>query len=204
MKTKLMNFAGALLICIGTAFPLAAQNAASPGGDTNNSAGYLESAVKHNAGIDRDLERMRMDNEKDIEKTRLDNEKSMVNNKSDNHRLIVHDLAWNSWVLFVIAIFFFGYLRDRRRHETIRLMIEKGTPLTPELLDGLRKKSRMTVRTAYDPHGYLCWGVTLVAVGLGLLFVSRPAAAIVGAVGVANLILWGIDRVNSPKNDQPK
>jgi hypothetical protein len=115
--------------------------------------------------------------------------------------LIIHDLAWNSWVVLVIAIFFFGYLKDKRRHETIRLMIEKGTPMTPELLDGLRKKSRLG-RSTYDPNGYLCRGIvgTLVAIALMISFqwgAGRFAGWIVLAVGVAHLILWVIERAHS-------
>jgi hypothetical protein len=126
----------------------------------------------------------------------------MVNNRVDSHKMIVHDLAWNSWVLFAISIYFFGYLKDRRRHETIRMMIEKGTPITPEILDGLRKKSRFGAR-AYDPQGYLCWGITEVLVGIGLMIAfphnggAHAAGWIVLAVGIANLVLWFIDRAHS-------
>ena len=158
---------------------------------------------------EKDIEKTRLDNEKDIEKTKLDNEKQMANSRSDSQRSMIHDLAWNSWVLFAIAIFFFGYLRDKRRHETIHLMIEKGTPITPELLDGLRKKPRFSAGN-YDPKGYLCWGVTEVLVAVALLYAfphggAHTAGWIVLAVGVANLILWVIERAHSDGNSgQPK
>ena len=190
--------------------PLPAQSATPIEAGTNNSA-YSESLQKTNPDKDlertrmdavKDIEKTRLDNEKDLEKTRLDNEKAMTNSRSENHRLVVHDLAWNSWVMIVIAIFFFGYLKDKRRHETIRMMVEKGTPITPEVLDGLRKKPRLGVRT-YDPQGYLCWGITEVLVGIALMIAfphnggARGAGWIVLAVGVANLILWFIERAHS-------
>lgn len=207
MRTTLTKLAAMLLLCSVAIFPCRAQS---------NTPIEAEPATRQLTGIekqkmeaDKDLEKTRLDNEKDIqktrmdndkdlEKTRLDNEKQMANTRSDNQRSMIHDLAWNSWVLFAIAIFFFGYLRDKRRHETIRLMVEKGTPITPELLDGLRKKK---TRANYDPHGYLCWGVTLVLVGVALMVAFHGGAHMAGwivlAVGMANLILWFIDRANS-------
>ena len=154
---------------------------------------------------EKDLEKTRLDNEKDIQKTRLDNEKQMINSRSDNRRSMVHDLSWNSWVVFAIVFGVAGLYvsnqRDQRRHETIRLMIEKGTPVTPELLDGLRKRSRLGAK-AYDSQGYLCWGVTEVLLAIVFLVIFprggwHIAGWIVLAVGVANLILWFIDRANS-------
>jgi len=202
MRTILNKFAAAALLSLLAISPLLAQNTTPIEVDTNKTAAASEAVQKQKLEIDKDLEKTRMDNEKDLEKTRLDNEKQMANSRSDNHRSIVHDLAWNSWVIFVIAIFFFGNLKDKRRHETIRLMIEKGTPMTPELLDGLRKKSRLG-RSAYDPNGYLCWGITETLVAIALMISlhhvegGRIAGWIVLAVGVANLILWFIDRAHS-------
>lgn len=209
MRTILNKLAIAALLSLLAISPLWAQNPASIEADTNklgaNSGGAEilqspEALQKEKLEIDKALERTRLDNEKDLEKTRLDNEKQMANSRSDNHRSIIHDLAWNSWVIFVIAMFFFGYLKDKRRHETIRLMIEKGTPMTPELLEGLRKKPR--ARASYDPYGHLCWGITttLVAGALMIAFPwgpGRTAAWIVLAVGLANLILWLIDKAYS-------
>src|SRR6185312_15030247 len=109
------------------------------------------------------------------------------------------------WVVFAIVFGVGGLwldnLRDKRRHETIRVMIEKGTPVTPDLLDGLRKKSRFGKHT-YDPQGYLCWGITEVLVAVALLLAyssggAHTAGWIVLAVGAANLILWFIDRAHS-------
>ena len=224
----LKQFGVTMLLCWLAISPMAAQNAAPLEAGTNQSA-YVESLQKPQSDKDlertrmdnlkdlektrldkeKDVEKTRLDNDKDIEKTKLDNDKQVVINRDDGHKAmmqnltdVLHDLAWNSWVLFAISIFFFGYLRDRRRHETIRMMIEKGTPITPEVLDGLRKKPRLGAR-AYDPQGYLCWGITEVLVAAGLMIAfphvagARGAAWIVLAVGVANLILWVIDRANS-------
>ena len=215
----LKQLSAAMLFCFLAISPLPAQNPAPLEAATNNPAVSAAASPK----LDRDLEKMRidndkeierarldnakeierakLDNEKDLERTKLDNEKQIAINRTDRGKMMVHDLAWNSWVLFAISIFFFGYLRDKRRHDTIRLMIEKGTPITPELLDGLRKKPRLGASN-YDPRGYLCWGITEVLVGAALLILfssggGHIAGLIVLAVGVANLILWFIDRAHS-------
>ena len=214
MKTLFSKLAAGLLLGFLAISPLSAQNSNSIEADTNHTTEalrYSEALQKQKIQNDRDLERTRidnernlqrtrLDNERDLEKTRLDNEKQMANSRSDNHRSMVHDLAWNSWVILVIAFFFFGYLRDKRRQETIRLMVEKETPLTPELLDGLRKKRQ---RAAYDSQGYLCWGVTYDVCGhclddcVSVRSRAYTAGWIVLAVGVANLILWFIERAYS-------
>jgi len=183
MKTIFKQLATAIVLGFLVISPVLAQNAAPLEAATNNHAASPAAS----------------------EKTGLDNEKHMDNSRSDNHRSLVHYLSWDSWVIFAIVFGVAGLyvtnLRDKRRHETIRLMIEKGTPVTPELLDGLRKKSSSGAK-AHDPHGYLCWGITEVLVAIALFIVfpygaGRTAAWIVLAVGVANLILWFIDRAHS-------
>jgi hypothetical protein len=204
MRTLLNKCAAAALLSFLAISPLRAEPTAAIEAGTNQASQYSEQLAKTKLEMERDLEKARLDNEKDLEKAQLDRDKQMDISKTDaeSHRMMVHDLAWNSWVLFVIAIFFFGYLRDKRRHETIRLMIDKGTPITPEILDGLRKKPRLGART-YDPHGHLCWGITEVLVASALMIsfqnnrAGQTAGWIVLAVGMANLILWVIERAHS-------
>jgi hypothetical protein len=186
MRTTIKRLAAALLLCFLAVSPLVAQT---------NTPVEAEPASRSLA----DIERQKLQLDKDLATDKLNADKDAVEKKYDAQREMVHDIAWNSWVIFVIAIFFFGYLKDKRRHETIRLMIEKGTPITPELLDGLRKKSRLIVRTSYDSHGYLCWGITLTLVGIAMIVFSvwGKAGWIVLAIGVADLILWFIDKANS-------
>jgi hypothetical protein len=189
MRTILNKLAAAALLSFLAVSPLLAQTTA-PIGDTNRTTAYSEA-----------VQQQKLESDRQLASDQIMAQRQIATSKMDNHRLIIHDLAWNSWVLFVIAIFFFGYLKDKRRHETIRLMIEKGTPVTPEILDGLRKKSRLGART-YDPQGHLCWGITEVFVAVALMIsfqagAGRTAAWIVLAVGVANLILWFIGRAHS-------
>ena len=132
------------------------------------------------------------DAEKAIALNKTDSEKAIAINLTDKRWHMIHDLAWNSWVLVVIAYFGFSYLKSRRRHETIRLMVEKGIPVTPEILAGLRQRERGQ-GPSYDRSGYLRWGIMLGIIGLGVLIVAGKAGWIVILIGVGHLILWVIE-----------
>jgi hypothetical protein len=209
MKTIFKQLAAMMVLGVLAVSPVLAQNAAPLEARTNTATsqkpGLDKDLEKTRIDNEKDLEKTRLDNQKDIEKTRLDNEMQMANSRSDNRRSMVHDLSWNSWVVFAIVFGIAGLYvsneRDKRRQETIRLMIEKGAPITPEVLDGLRKRSRLGARS-YDLRGYLSWGITEVLVGIAIICLvdsrgGRIAGWIVLAVGAANLILWFIDRAHS-------
>jgi hypothetical protein len=111
-------------------------------------------------------------------------------------------------VLVVGMAFFFKYRRDRLTHETLRAMVEKGVPITPELIAQLGRK-QPEASTQPNQSRHLLPGLVMVAVGAALL-VSRhagggipglPAAGgwIVLFVGVAFLVVWFVERNN--KND---
>lgn len=201
MRTILNKLAAALLFCVLGMSPLLAQTNPPMEVDTNISHSDSEELAREKLQLDKDLATDRINADKDL-----------AERKSDAHESMVHDIAWScataSWILVVIAVVLFGYLRDKRRHETIRLMVEKGASITPELLAGLRKDR--PPRPGHDPRGYLGWGVILTAVGTALLFVNKvmgPGGWIAGwivlAVGVAYFVLWVIERIYS-NNDQSK
>jgi Domain of unknown function (DUF6249) len=113
-------------------------------------------------------------------------------------------------VLIVALALFFKYRRDRLAHETLRAMIEKGVPITPELLAQLKSKdpgdSQPKDGSRHLLPGLICSGVGI-ALLIGNLNSNRsgipgiPAFAgwIVLFVGVAFLIVWWVERKN--KND---
>jgi Domain of unknown function (DUF6249) len=193
MRTILNTLAAGLLLGFLASSPLLAQDALPVEANTNQTGGYSEA-----------FQVQKLELEQQMQKDRLQTEKDMASSKYDSQHSMVHDLAWNSWILCIIGILIFDYLKDKRRHETIRLMVEKGTPLTPEILASIQKnRGRLSVRTPYDRHCYLRWGVTLVAVGIGLTFFAPKAAWIVLAIGIAHLILWFVDR-SHPNDDKTK
>lgn len=147
----------------------------------------------------------KQDAEKSLALNKQDAEKSVELNKQDAYKMMVHDLAWNSWVVAVLGgILMCGLFRQRRNkmmQETVRLMLEKGAPVTPEIITALKSKDR--ARSGVDPFGYLAWGLILTAVGSGLLVMHIQAGWIVILIGAAYLILWVVERLSS-KNGQSK
>jgi hypothetical protein len=114
--------------------------------------------------------------------------------------------------VFVIAIVAINHLNARKKaelhHETIRLALEKGQPLPPELLSppaAAEPKAKVSDRKS---------GLILIAVGIGLYFfflgiggaLNLPpgvqwVALIPGLIGVALLINWVLER-GGARNDK--
>jgi len=113
---------------------------------------------------------------------------------------------------FVVAIVAMRFSNARRKaelqHQTIRLALEKGQPLPPELLNmpaAVEQKPKCNDRKA---------GLILIAVGVGLYFFFsaggwesripgnlRWVALIPGLIGVALLLNWFFER-GGAKNDK--
>jgi hypothetical protein len=107
------------------------------------------------------------------------------------------------FVGFIVGMKFYNDLRTRQlHHETIRLALEKGQPLPPELLnlrDSAVSKPKSNDRRA---------GLILIAVGAGLYLFFwgmsdfggiggagvRWVALIPGLIGVALLVNWALDQ----------
>jgi hypothetical protein len=101
--------------------------------------------------------------------------------------------------LFVLAIvggaFYVGYRETKERQETLRLAIEKGLPISPELVEGASATS--------SPDKDLRAGVRQIFIGLGvgvlLWFVSPfknvwAVGAMIAIFGLGNLVAWAIGR----------
>jgi hypothetical protein len=104
-------------------------------------------------------------------------------------------------VLIVAVILYFGFSKSRMTHRTIRMMVEKGQPVPPELLAPPAPVQRQ--------HSDMRRGVVLVMVGLGLmLFLGAVNDWEGGAwalgiipflIGVGYLLVWKLER----KKDVP-
>jgi Domain of unknown function (DUF6249) len=95
-------------------------------------------------------------------------------------------------VAIVGLVLYFGHRRNRMVHETVRAMVEKGVPVTPELVAGLGAKEAKAVR----PRSDLRKGLILTGVGVGLvMFLGKPGW-IVLFIGVAFLVVWLVERKN--------
>ncbi len=111
-------------------------------------------------------------------------------------------------VLIVGMALFFKYRKDRLTHDTVRAMVEKGVPITPELIGQLVKKDPEASKLPNQSR-HLLPGLIMVAVGAALLISDHMGLGIPGLpgaggwiilfVGVAFLIVWLVERNN--KND---
>ena len=105
-------------------------------------------------------------------------------------------------VLIVAVILYFGFSKTRMKHRTIRMLVEKGQPVPPELL----APPTPTVRQRSDMRR----GVVLLMVGLGvMLFLGAVNDWEGGAwalgiipflIGAGYLLVW---RLDSRKDNPP-
>ncbi len=112
---------------------------------------------------------------------------------------IVTTIAVFGCILLVVAIL--GFLRHRRTrmlHDTVRLMIEKGTAIPPELLN--------PTPAARRPQSDLRSGLVLIGIGLGvsIFFLGKAGHAwgigmIPTLMGVALLVVWKVERNKDQK-----
>jgi hypothetical protein len=108
-------------------------------------------------------------------------------------------------VMIVAIILYFMHRRHKLVHETIRAMIEKGMPVTPELVAELKSKRSSGGARARGRGGRLFPGLILVGIGGGLLISEHGRSSggwIVLFVGIAFLVVWLVERQN-PDNAPP-
>lgn len=102
-------------------------------------------------------------------------------------------------IAVLIIIFYFKHRRNQLAHETLRLMVEKGVPVTPELVASLKADERQNRKT-----GYLLTGLILLGIGIGVMMVAGKPGLIILFIGVAFLIVWLVRRMDKNSNQPPK
>jgi hypothetical protein len=112
----------------------------------------------------------------------------------------------------VIAIVFYSkHRRNRMVHETLRAMIEKGTPITPELVANLRGGgcgNSTGEGFARKQSGRLLPGLIMIAIGAALL-IADPKHSRMGGIallfmGLAFLVVWMVERKNQDNQLPPR
>ena len=108
---------------------------------------------------------------------------------------IIFTTLFGAPVMVVAAIMFFSYLKSRSLHRTVRMMVEKGQPVPPELLSS-PAAAPVIVRPWYD----LRRGIVLVSVGVGVVMFFGISAGwdngvwalglIPGLIGLGYLLAW--------------
>jgi len=109
-------------------------------------------------------------------------------------------------VVTIVALAgYFGHRRTRLAHETLRAMIDKGMPITPELVAEVRSKS-LSNRAWGGPGGRLLPGLVMAGIGTALLLSGtggdRKGGWIVLFIGLAFLMVWAVER-KDVNNTQP-
>lgn len=104
-------------------------------------------------------------------------------------------------VLIVAVILYFGFSKTRMKHRTIRMLVEKGQPIPPELL----APPAPAVRQRSDMRR----GVVLLMIGIGIMLFIGAASEWEGGgwalglipalIGVGYLLVWKLDS----KKDNP-
>ena len=100
-------------------------------------------------------------------------------------------------------VFYVGHRRNKMAHETLRAMIEKGVPITPEMVAQLGSRHIVGAPRQSGQSRRLLPGLVLIGVGAALLITGHghlgAGGLILLFVGVAFLIVWLVERKN--KND---
>ena len=110
-------------------------------------------------------------------------------------------------VAIVGIALYFNHRRNKMAHDTLRAMIEKGMPITPELVAEVRTKGCGTAG-GNRTRSKLLPGLVLAGVGTALLIGGSHrdsrAAWIVLFVGVAFLIVWLVEGKNQNNGQPPR
>lgn len=108
-------------------------------------------------------------------------------------------------VFIILIVFYFKNRRNKMAHETLRAMIEKGMPVTPELVAQIKGNGVSAAWEGRTSSGRLLPGLVLAGVGTALLIADSGRGKggwIVLFIGVAFLIVWAVERKNQ-NNQQP-
>jgi hypothetical protein len=102
----------------------------------------------------------------------------------------------------IAVVFYFKHRRNKLAHDTLRMMLEKGVPVTPEIIAALRSKTGQGKDDGLpgSKTGLLLAGLILAGIGIGIIAVAGKPGLIVMFIGVAFLIVWFLE--SKKQNDQ--
>ena len=127
---------------------------------------------------------------------------------AENLKDIVAIIAIFGMPVFIIAIAgYFAHRRNKMAHDTIRAMIDKGVPMTPELVAELKSKPPYGSSAHRSRSGRLFPGLVCIGVGTALLISGKGDTRggwIVLFIGLAFLITWVVDQNNRANTPPPQ
>ena len=109
--------------------------------------------------------------------------------------ILVPSVIFLTVLAIVLTAFYAGYKENKDRQETLRLAIEKGLPIPPELVEAVEKRS--------NPDRDLRRGVQQIFVGIGvgvLLWFVAPfknvwaVGAMIAIFGLGHIVAWALTR----------
>jgi hypothetical protein len=109
-------------------------------------------------------------------------------------------------VLIILIVFYTKHRRNRMAHETLRAMIDKGMPITPELVAEIRSKGPSAGGLYPQRGNRLFPGLVLVGIGAALLLAGHgdtKGGLIVLFIGLAFLVAWAVERKHSNDTQPP-
>jgi hypothetical protein len=107
--------------------------------------------------------------------------------------------------VIIIIIAYARYRRHKLMNETIREMVAKGVPVTPELVNSLKSKrdTSQAGTPSFRRRNDLRSGLILIAVGAGLLMIAGKVGWLVAFIGAAFLVCALIDGRSNGGPTQP-
>jgi hypothetical protein len=217
-----------ILLLVMAALPLHAQTNAPAENGTNSPVAVTDSAPASNAVAVTGTKAQKPSSESSpvrIDSTGIhvggknpaDNDKSSLGGFVIAALALLIPLAPFIMVIAIVAlVFYFRHRRNKMMQETMLALIEKGVPITPELLAQLQiRPSGSSNKPGQQPgqsrNRRLLPGLILTGVGTALLMTNlggnsgdHKAGLIVLFIGVAFLIVWFVERKDRNNNQPPK
>jgi len=112
-------------------------------------------------------------------------------------------------VVAIVALAgYFAHRRNKMAHETLRAMIDKGVPITPELVAELKSRRSYVAVTGPSRSGRLLPGLVLAGIGTALLLAGhggdQKGGWIVLFIGIAFLLVWVVERKHQNGGPSPR
>jgi len=224
MKIASIKFLAAIFLFTLAAAPLRAQTNAPAENGTNGPVTVSDSAPASNAVAVTGTKAQKPSSEPSP--VRINNTGAHVGgqNPADNDKsslggfaiaalaLLIPFAPFAMSIAIVAIVFYFRHRRNKMVHETMRAMIEKGVPITPELIAQLRNKpsgfsNQFGQQLGRARHRHLLPGLILTGVGTALLISFGHHGSggwIVLFIGVAFLIVWFVERRDKNDEQPPK
>ncbi len=105
---------------------------------------------------------------------------------------------------------YFSHRRNKMAHDTLQAMIEKGVPITPELVAEIRNKGCGSSGNSASGRrsGRLLPGLVLAGIGTALLIGGAKGESKGGWIllfmGAAFLIVWFVEQKNQNSGQPPR